>query len=43
MVYESLRRTLRVGLPEDESERLPAVVRTAEALERVKNRLPAAA
>ena len=37
------RACLRVGLPEDESERLPAVVRTAKALERVKSSLAEAA
>jgi transcription-repair coupling factor (superfamily II helicase) len=43
VVYESLRRTLRVGLPEEPGERLPAVVRIAEALERVKTTLAQAA
>jgi transcription-repair coupling factor (superfamily II helicase) len=43
VVYESLKRTLRIGLPEDESERLQAVVRAAEALERVKSPLAEAA
>ena len=43
VVYESLKRTLRIGLPEDDSERLPAVVRAAEALERVKSALAEAA
>jgi transcription-repair coupling factor (superfamily II helicase) len=43
VVYESLKRTLRVGLPEEESQRLPAVVRGAEALERVKSVLAEAA
>jgi transcription-repair coupling factor (superfamily II helicase) len=43
VVYESLKRTLRIGVPEDTSERLPAVVRAAEALERVKSALAEAA
>jgi transcription-repair coupling factor (superfamily II helicase) len=43
VVYESLKRTLRIGLPQDESERLQAVVRAAEALERVKSPLVEAA
>jgi transcription-repair coupling factor (superfamily II helicase) len=43
VVYESLKRTLRIGLPEDESGRLQAVVRTAEVLERVKSPLVEAA
>ena len=43
VVYESLKRTLRIGVPEEGPERLRAVVRAAEALERVKDRLAAAA
>ncbi len=43
VVYESLKRTLRVGLPEGGSERLSAAVRTAESLDRIKHRLAAAA
>jgi transcription-repair coupling factor (superfamily II helicase) len=43
VVYESLKRTLRLPLPEDESQRLAAVVRGAEALERVKSVLAEAA
>jgi transcription-repair coupling factor (superfamily II helicase) len=43
VVYESLKRTLRIGVPEDTSERLPAVLRAAEALERVKSALAEAA
>jgi transcription-repair coupling factor (superfamily II helicase) len=43
VVYESLKRTLRVRMPDDEGERLQAVLRTAETLERTKNRLAAAA
>jgi transcription-repair coupling factor (superfamily II helicase) len=43
VVYESLKRTLRVGMPDDEGERLQSVLRTAEALERVKTQLAAAA
>jgi transcription-repair coupling factor (superfamily II helicase) len=43
VVYESLRRTLRVALPEEEAKRLSAVVRAAEVLERVKEALAAAA
>ena len=43
VVYESLKRTVRVGMPDDRAERLRAVVRTAEALERVSARLPQAA
>jgi transcription-repair coupling factor (superfamily II helicase) len=35
VVYESLKRTVRVGMPDDPAERLTAVVRAAEALERV--------
>jgi hypothetical protein len=42
-VYESLKRTLRVGMPDDESERLRAVVYAAEALERVTATLAVAA
>jgi transcription-repair coupling factor (superfamily II helicase) len=43
VVYESLKRTLRIGVPEASSERLPAVVRAAEALERVKSAFAEAA
>jgi transcription-repair coupling factor (superfamily II helicase) len=43
VVYESLKRTLRIGMPEEEPERLPAVLRAAEALERVTSALAQAA
>ena len=38
-----VRMPVRVGMPDDRTERLQAVVRTAEALERVSARLPQAA
>jgi transcription-repair coupling factor (superfamily II helicase) len=43
VVYESLKRTLRTGMPEEGPERLPAVVRAAEALERITSALAEAA
>jgi len=43
VVYESLKRTLRIGMPDDESARLRAVLRAANALERVKATLAEAA
>jgi transcription-repair coupling factor (superfamily II helicase) len=43
VVYESLKRTLRIGMPDDEAERLRAVLRAADALERVKATLAEAA
>jgi transcription-repair coupling factor (superfamily II helicase) len=43
VVYESLKRTLRVGMPEETEERLPAVLKAAEALERAKTTLAEAA
>ncbi len=43
VVYESLKRTLRVGMPDEESERLPTVLRVAETLERLKTPLAEAA
>jgi transcription-repair coupling factor (superfamily II helicase) len=43
VVYESLKRTVRLGMPDDPAERLTAVVRAAGALERVTVRLPRAA
>jgi transcription-repair coupling factor (superfamily II helicase) len=43
VVYESLKRTLRVGMPDDDADRLRAVVHAAEALERVTATLAVAA
>jgi transcription-repair coupling factor (superfamily II helicase) len=43
VLYESLKRTLRVGMPEEEARRLRAVLRAADALERVKTALAEAA
>jgi transcription-repair coupling factor (superfamily II helicase) len=43
VVYESLKRTLRVRLPEETAERLPAVLRAADALLAVKSELAEAA
>jgi transcription-repair coupling factor (superfamily II helicase) len=43
VVYESLKRTVRIAMPEEESERLKAVVRAAEALESVRAALVEAA
>ena len=42
-MYESLKRTLRIGMPEEDPERLQAVLRAADALERVKSALAEAA
>jgi transcription-repair coupling factor (superfamily II helicase) len=43
VVYESLKRTLRIGMPEEDPDRLLAVLRAAEAVERVKSVLAEAA
>jgi hypothetical protein len=43
VLYESLKRTLRVGMPEEEARRLRAVLQAADALERVKSALAEAA
>jgi transcription-repair coupling factor (superfamily II helicase) len=43
VVYEALKRTLRIGMPEAEGERLRALLHAAEALERAKAPLAAAA
>jgi hypothetical protein len=43
VVYESLKRTLRVRLPEEPRERFAAVLRTADALLAVKSELAQAA
>jgi transcription-repair coupling factor (superfamily II helicase) len=43
VVYESLKRTLRIGMPEEGPERLRAAVKAAEALERVTATLAEAA
>jgi transcription-repair coupling factor (superfamily II helicase) len=42
-VYESLKRTLRVRIPDEADERFAAVVRVADALLDVKTTVPAAA
>ncbi len=42
-VYESLRRTLRVRVPDEVEDRFAAVVRVADAVLRVKTQLAAAA
>jgi transcription-repair coupling factor (superfamily II helicase) len=43
VVYESLKRTLRVRLPEDAAERFRAVLRAADALLAIKSELAEAA
>jgi transcription-repair coupling factor (superfamily II helicase) len=43
VVYESLKRTLRVRLPEEPAERFPAVLRVSDALLGVKSELARAA
>jgi transcription-repair coupling factor (superfamily II helicase) len=43
IVYESLKKTLRIPVPEEPAERFPAVVAAADALLRVRTALPAAA
>jgi transcription-repair coupling factor (superfamily II helicase) len=42
-VYESLKQTLRVPVPDEPRERFPAVVNAADALLRARSKLPAAA
>jgi transcription-repair coupling factor (superfamily II helicase) len=42
-VYESLKRTFRIGVPEDGPARLALVLRVAGALERAKSQLAEAA
>jgi transcription-repair coupling factor (superfamily II helicase) len=43
VVYESLKRTVRVGMPEDNTKRLRAVLRAADALERARAAMAEAA
>jgi transcription-repair coupling factor (superfamily II helicase) len=43
VVYESLKKTLRVRLPEDAAERFPAVLRAADSLLAIKSALAEAA
>jgi transcription-repair coupling factor (superfamily II helicase) len=43
VVYESLKKTLRVGLPEDAADRFPAVLRAADSLLAIKSALAEAA
>jgi transcription-repair coupling factor (superfamily II helicase) len=43
VVYESLKRTVRVGMPDEEVDRLQAVVTAAQALERITATLAEAA
>jgi hypothetical protein len=42
-VYESLKRTLRVRLPDDPGERFRAILRAADALLAIKSDLAEAA